>query len=225
MNLHNNKIHVIIPAAGIGSRMQSDIPKQYLELANKRVIEHSLELFCSLSYVSKVHVGIRYDDDIFPTLNIASHPKVSTFIGGEERFETVLLGLEAIDNDAWVMVHDAARPGLTGDIVERLVTEVLDTTIGAIVALPVVDTLRRSVNGVTETVSRENMWQAQTPQMFKVEELNEALNSAITSGKLVTDEASAMELMQKPIQLVHGSPVNMKLTSPSDLELLNKLLG
>jgi len=225
MNLQNNKIHVIIPAAGIGSRMQSETPKQYLKLANKRVIEHSLELFCSLPYVAAIHVGVREGDSVFPTLNVASHPKVSTFLGGDERYETVLLGLDNIDSDAWVMVHDAARPGLTEELVNRLVAKVLETQEGAIIALPVADTLRLSVDGVTETVSRTNMWQAQTPQMFKAKQLKAALTQAVSCGQVITDEASAIEFAKQSVQLVRGSPVNMKLTTPEDLELLNKLLG
>src|SRR3990167_4628069 len=161
---------VIIPAAGIGARMQADRPKQYLMLKNKPLLTQVVDLFSAQIFIEKVVVVLNAKDHWWPELTLSHPAKVLTAIGGKERVHSVLLGLEFLKEDAqaedWVMIHDAARPCLHVDHIVRLLDEIKNHPVGGLLGLPVVDTLKQvnEKDEVMETVSRHHLWQAQTPQ-------------------------------------------------------------
>lgn len=203
--------------------MAADLPKQYLEVAGKPLICHALEALLRLPSIVGVCVAVQADDDRGQVL--ARAPRVWLTSGGATRAESVLAALRALTGRAspedWVLVHDAARPCLSTDDLQRLVERVRCSGTGALLALPVVDTLKRvDAHGyVQATVPRSDLWRAQTPQMFRLGELQSALEGALAAGVEVTDEASAMELAGHPVQVVPGNPRNIKVTVPADLAL------
>jgi 2-C-methyl-D-erythritol 4-phosphate cytidylyltransferase len=227
----SRKIWTVIPAAGVGKRMGAGIPKQYLELNGRSVIEHSLRAFSEHPRVSGVVVVLGPEDSYWQTLSIANAPAVTTVPGGSERCYSVLNGLVALEGraheDDWVMVHDAARPCISRDDIDRLIDAVANHPVGGILAVPVHDTLKRAAEGdrIDVTVDREGLWRAFTPQMFRMGRLKNALVDAEIQGRLVTDEASAMEAMGDHPLLVEGNAENIKITRPEDLPLAGYYLG
>jgi 2-C-methyl-D-erythritol 4-phosphate cytidylyltransferase len=205
--------------------MQIGVPKQYMQLAGKPMLLHALETFAALASIAHVFVVASKDDGyIAATLSDAPQlaPRVSVIHdGGNTRHRSVLNGLRAmheqVDDQDWVLVHDAARPGLTGAMVTQLLAELQDDAVGGLLALPVVDTLKRSdARGRAEvTVPREMLWAAQTPQMFRYALLRRALEQATEA----TDEASAIEALGLQPKLVTGSQRNFKVTLPQDAAL------
>jgi len=219
---------VIIPAAGVGSRMQADKAKQYLTLGEKTILQHTVERFVNLDFVSRVYLPIAEHDDLFDKLPISSHAKVVKVLGGKERADSVLNGISraSIDGYDWVMVHDAARPCVTTKDITQLYINCLESSSAGILATPVRDTMKRSAgkqNIIEQTVDRNNLWHALTPQCAKAEHLQFALEQQLEStgliSKVITDEASALELAGFPVNLVQGSAKNIKITMPEDLEL------
>jgi 2-C-methyl-D-erythritol 4-phosphate cytidylyltransferase len=215
----------LIPAAGVGARMGAGHPKQYLPLAGKAMLLHALETFALHPLIEHSFVVVSaedgYIDDVLAAQKHLQDRVTVLRHGGKTRQASVLNGLRAIrdqlaDSD-WVLVHDAARPGLTRGLIDRLVHALKDDAVGGLLALPVVDTLKRSdvQSRSQETVSRENLWAAQTPQMFRYGLLKHALESATN----VTDEASAIEALGQYPKLVEGSPRNFKVTMPHDVAL------
>jgi 2-C-methyl-D-erythritol 4-phosphate cytidylyltransferase len=218
----------VVPAAGAGKRFGAAIPKQYLELQGKAVCEHTLERLLQVSAIQRIVVCLSRDDDRFQTLPLAQHPKILTTHGGAERCHSVLNGLHALQNDAsdddWVLVHDVARPCVRPADIEKLIHHVQrQNAIGGILANPVRDTMKRANphHHIVETVSREHLWHALTPQMFPLGLLRDALESALADHALVTDEASALERLGHQPLLVEGHPDNLKITHPQDLPLAN----
>ena len=215
----------VIPAAGTGSRMGSETPKQYLEVAGATILEHSLAALLQCDFIEAVVVAIRPDDQIALTLPGLKNPRVLLAEGGVQRSDSVLAGLLALAEraspDDWVLVHDAARPCVAPEDISTLARVVIDSGVGGILAQPIVDTVKRSdtKSQVYETLAREHLWCAQTPQMFRLQVLREALENAKVQGLSVTDEASAMELAGQGVQLVCGSSRNLKVTVPQDLPL------
>lgn len=215
----------LIPAAGVGARMGAECPKQYMPLAGKLMLLHVLDTFASTPAIEHVYVVVsKADGYISEALADAKHlaDRVTViYKGGSTRQQSVLNGLHEVraqvaDED-WILVHDAARPGLTPALIERLINEVRSDAVGGLLALPVVDTLKRSdADGRAEaTVQRDKLWAAQTPQMFRYELLKRALEQAIN----VTDESSAVEAIGLRPKLVEGSPRNFKITLPHDVAL------
>ena len=225
------KYWVVVPAAGSGSRMQSDVPKQYLNVLDKRIIEHTLSLFISSKRVQQVVVCLPNSDHIFKALTVAESTKVSVTEGGDSRAQSVLNGLIALkalnanDND-WVLVHDAARPCFTSPLLNRLIDELADDNVGGIMAVRAKDTLKLSdtANRIKETVDRSIIWQAQTPQMFRFGLLKKSLSTAIRQKATITDEASALEWAGYQPKLIEGDARNIKVTTPEDLALVEFLL-
>ncbi|MEP5567535.1 MAG: 2-C-methyl-D-erythritol 4-phosphate cytidylyltransferase [Halioglobus sp.] len=219
----SSQLHAIIPAAGIGSRMAAEIPKQYLRIAGKTLLEHSVETLLHTPGIRSVTVALHPDDDYANNLDVFSDPRVTRVSGGDLRADSVLAALQAVpaQQDDWVLVHDAARPGLQVADVLRLIETVTTKGEGGILAEPVVDTVKRAdpEGRVEMTVDRSLLWRAQTPQMFRFKELMSALVAAAEGGHAVTDEASAMELAGLPVRLVPGSPENLKVTVAEDLKL------
>lgn len=225
---------VVIPASGIGKRMQSSVPKQYLPLLGKTVLEHTINCFLDLPEVKQIIVVIASHDQVFKTLSIASHPKIKTIVGGKERANSVLNGVQYLkaqqnadaQNSQWVMVHDAARPCLEQQDIINLADECIGNNCAGILATQVRDTMKRSsigLNIIDKTEDRNNLWHALTPQCCNVSQLYQALTAQLSStGEInpsVTDEASALELAGHPVALIEGSAKNIKITQPEDLKL------
>lgn len=215
----------VVPAAGIGQRMGAACPKQYLPLAGATVIEHSVQALLDHPRIERVVVALQANDERAARLPLLSNPRVLRAQGGAERCDSVLSALSALQKFAydedWVLVHDAARPCVSAADIVALVARTLESGQGAVLAQPVLDTLKQvDVEGrVTTTVDRQQFWRAQTPQMFRFAELRSALQRALAQGQVITDEASAMEWAGYPVQVVEGSASNIKITRPGDLEL------
>ena len=215
----------IIPAAGVGKRMGVNIPKQYLSINDKPILSHTLSAFLEHPKVDKVIVAISKEDDYFAELDEKCHPKLIQTIGGIERADTVLAALKhAIKigiKDAWVLVHDAARPCITHVDIDLMLEARKQFPQGAILAMPVRDTMKRSSEGnlISKTVCREQLWHAMTPQMFPIKSLHDNLTCALSEGVSITDEASAMEWAGINPGLVAGRPDNIKVTHAEDLQL------
>ncbi len=219
----SDNIWAVVPAAGVGKRMQADRPKQYLPLAGKTVIEQTLTRLLQAEVFSAVAVAISKEDPYWPKLDISSHSLVITAAGGKERADSVLSALKSLRNTAadtdWVLVHDAARPCLTCSDIHHLIDTLHKDEVGGILALSSHDTLKQ-VNGkeITKTIDRSKIWRALTPQMFRYGLLKQALEAA-EGNPDITDEASALEKISLKPKIVEGRPDNIKITRPEDLEL------
>ncbi|RKZ42194.1 MAG: 2-C-methyl-D-erythritol 4-phosphate cytidylyltransferase [Gammaproteobacteria bacterium] len=229
---------VIVPAAGSGSRMASQRPKQYLPLHGKPILQHTLERLC-LSRIAGIVVCLAKEDAYWETVTL---PRTVLCVdGGTERCHSVLNGLEALQHaepNDWVLVHDAARPCVRQADIEKLMNQLADHPVGGLLAVPVCDTIKRAWKNhsnthsfgkkqnieIGETVNREGLWHALTPQMFRVKTLYQALQSILNKGELVTDEAQAIEKMGLRPVLIEGHPDNIKITHPQDLNLAELFL-
>ncbi|MFZ1640421.1 MAG: 2-C-methyl-D-erythritol 4-phosphate cytidylyltransferase [Candidatus Contendobacter sp.] len=223
----------LVPAAGVGKRMGSAIPKQYLPLIDRPVIAHALATLLNHPCIDGVVVAISAEDEWWPMVAaefaVAKPPRVVT--GGAERCHSVLNGLEALREWAapsdWILVHDAVRPCLTTEDLDRLLAELADDPVGGLLAVPVRDTLKQAdtAGRIAATVDRSRLWHALTPQMFRLGMLRDALCMALDHGLLVTDEAAAMEAAGFAPRLVEGRADNLKITRPEDLALAEFYLG
>ncbi|MGR9100997.1 MAG: 2-C-methyl-D-erythritol 4-phosphate cytidylyltransferase [Gammaproteobacteria bacterium] len=214
----------VVPAAGVGKRMQADRPKQYLPLAGATVIEHTLRRLLEADVFEAVAVAVSSEDPYWPELEIADHPRILRAAGGRERADSVLSALQALraraDDGDWVLVHDAARPCLTVSDIRLLIDTLKDDAVGGILALASHDTLKNVEDSrITQTIDRSRIWRALTPQMFRYGELKDALQDAADKGAVVTDEASSLELIGLKPKIVEGRPDNIKITRPEDLPL------
>lgn len=212
----------VLPAAGIGSRMQADCPKQYLTIGHQTILEHAIHALLRHPRIIQVIVAISPEDQQFKTLPIASDPRVLVTEGGQQRADSVLAGLQLAGNAHWVLVHDAARPCLHPDDLERLLAITAHSKVGGILAAPVRDTMKRAQVGqsiISHTVERQDLWHALTPQLFPLELLKLCLQRALDEGATVTDEASALEHCGYHPLLVAGRADNIKVTRPEDLAL------
>lgn len=226
--MNNPRCWAIVPAAGVGKRMGSVIPKQYLSLAGRPVIAYTLDALLHHPRIVGAVVAISTEDAWWPEvateLTTADKP-LWVVAGGAERCHSVLNGLEALREQAdpmdWVLVHDAARPCLTSHDLDRLLLELAADPVGGLLATPVRDTLKHADIGgrVVATVDRSQLWHALTPQMFRLELLQNALNAVLARGLLVTDEAAAIEAAGYTPRLVEGRADNFKITHPEDLAL------
>ncbi|ABZ75793.1 2-C-methyl-D-erythritol 4-phosphate cytidylyltransferase [Shewanella halifaxensis HAW-EB4] len=220
------QIIAIVPAAGIGSRMGAEIPKQYLQLNEQSILSHTLDCLLSHPDIDKVIVALNPADNYFAKLPQVKHPKLECVIGGKERADSVLSGLKIAEAGAWALVHDAARPCLTHRDIDKLIASVNEFPQGAILAAPVRDTMKRTDEKglISETVCRERLWHALTPQYFPVSSLMQNLTDALAAGALITDEASAMEWAGVMPGIVSGRADNIKVTHPDDLQLASLFL-
>ena len=227
-----SKFFALIPAAGSGARMGNELPKQYLSLNNRPMIYHAIYTLCQSQFIAGVFVVLAPSDNEWFKYDWSefSEKLVMLSCGGLTRADSVLNGLTAakqkdlVDTDDWILVHDAARPCLTSIQLNKLINELANDDVGGLLAVPVADTLKRSNidNRVTHTESRENLWQAQTPQMFRYDLLTQALRSATSIN--VTDDASAVEALGFQPKLVLGDAYNFKVTYPQDLALAELIL-
>ena len=211
--------------------MATQIPKQYLPLRGRPIIEHTVTRLCGHPLVSGLVVVLAAQDTGWHGVNIDTPKPVIRALGGAERCHSVLNGIEALSDLAapadWVLVHDAVRPCVRLADVDRLITMLSDHPVGGLLGLPVGDTIKRAdAHGtIAETVSRHGLWQALTPQMFRLQALHQALRKCIEQGLMITDEAQAMELTGSAPQLVEGSPDNIKITRHADLALAELFLA
>ncbi|MCG8670395.1 MAG: 2-C-methyl-D-erythritol 4-phosphate cytidylyltransferase [Pseudomonadales bacterium] len=218
----------IVPAAGVGARMGADHPKQYLSLLEKTVCEHTLLRLLSVPEIEKIVVCLSPSDTWWPNLSLRDDPRILTVDGGAERCDSVLNGLHflrtmASDTD-WVMVHDVARPCVRVADIHQLIESTKQHPWGGILATPVRDTLKRAKSTgdqaeIESTVDRTSLWQALTPQLFRVGDLTSALAASLEANVTITDEASAIEWHGGEPLLVEGHPDNIKITHPNDLPL------
>lgn len=224
----------VVPAAGVGSRMKADRPKQYLTIQGKTVLEHTLEKLLSHPEIAQVVVAISDDDPYFSALPLANHNQIVRVSGGKERADSVLSALQYVKQHQcapWVLVHDAARPCITLEDIDSLIQQAYSHPYGAILAAPVRDTMKRAnqQQHIDHTVDRQALWHALTPQMFDTQLLTDALCAALEQGVQITDEASAIEWLGHNPVLVQGRADNIKITQPEDLALaefyLNKNKG
>ncbi len=219
---------VVVPAAGVGKRMLSACPKQYLTIENKTILEHTVQRLLSHEAIGHVVIALGENDEYFPTSSLANNKNVTRVIGGKERVDSVLAGLQSakVAQEQWVLVHDAARPCVQHQDLNQLISYCLKNNHGGILASPVRDTMKQATpTGVVDkTLDRSLMWHALTPQMYKTAELTTAISTALTNGIAITDESSAMEAFGYDSGLVSGSSVNIKITQPEDLQLAEFIL-
>ncbi|PXZ06244.1 2-C-methyl-D-erythritol 4-phosphate cytidylyltransferase [Gilliamella apicola] len=211
----------IVPAAGIGCRMESQLPKQYLKIGAMTILEHTLQKLLTHSKISEVVVVINKEDKLFSTLDVASKVKVT--YGGKTRADSVLAGLNLVSENKWALVHDAARPCVTHQDITKLINRVLQEDKGGILAMPLSDTIKQADTNnpdiINHSIDRTYLWGAATPQLFKAGELKACLNRALNNHIAITDEASAIEYCGGHPLLVECRRDNIKITCPEDLNL------
>lgn len=226
----NRQHWLVVPAAGTGQRMIADRPKQYLSLAGRFIVDITISRLLGAGQFSRCIVALNESDDWWSRTRASQDSRVQTCVGGNERADSVLASLNALatraNSDDWVLVHDVARPCLALSDLIRLLTTLDSDPVGGLLASRVTDTIKRSdTNGrVQETVSRDNLWRALTPQQFRYGLLREALEKGLAEAAAITDEASAMERMGHLPRLIEGRSDNIKVTVPEDLALAGWIL-
>lgn len=215
----------IVPAAGVGRRMGGTTPKQYLELNGRKVIDHTIERILLHPSIDGLYLVLGEQDGWWEETEFAGHPDLVRAGGGSERCHSVFNALEVLGRrahrDDWVLVHDAARPCVRRSDIDRLIVAASSHEVGGLLGMPVRDTMKRTdaTDRVIETVERNHLWHAYTPQMFRYGVLREALKGALDAGVAVTDEASAIEWAGLRSVMVEGHADNLKITRPEDLSL------
>jgi len=224
------RVFAVVPAAGVGSRMQADRPKQYLELHGQTVLEHTLNRLLAFSPIEKIVLPVSSDDAYWKDISLNGHPKIVSCEGGRERFESVLNGLKKLlecgaQKEDWVMVHDVARPCIQHDDLQKLLEDASEQ--GSILGAQVRDTMKRTNDKgeIITTVERDNLWHALTPQLAPLGVLIKAIETSIEDGVNITDEASALEHVGLAPKMVAGRPSNIKITRPEDLALAGMYLS
>lgn len=228
---NNNRLWVVIPAAGIGKRMGVDIPKQYITVCDKAIIEHTVEKFTSRNDLQGILVALSNSDQHWSTLELSKNNKITTVTGGEERYKSVYNALCSLknkaDDDDWILVHDAVRPCITTFEIDQFIAD-LDhlNGIGGILALPCFETMKKANTNheIEETIDRKFIWHAQTPQMFRYKKLFLAIEKIMNENIFITDEAMAMELAGYKPMLIQGTHSNIKITDQNDLKYLESFL-
>jgi 2-C-methyl-D-erythritol 4-phosphate cytidylyltransferase len=233
--------HALLPTAGTGSRLGGVLPKQFQELAGKPMLAYALDAFVNTPEIVTIWVGVSpvfIDNPILGMLSSQSPSVRFTPSGGPTRQETVRNTLAemlkaGIPESDWVLVHDAARPGITPQLIHKLIHTVSQTGEGGLLAMPLADTLKMAdansaiagnPNRAVKTISRDHLWQAQTPQMFGLKQLHDAIEEGIRLEADITDEASAMELTGNNPLLIEGATRNFKVTHPADWDLMQTIL-
>ena len=227
--IDNRSVWAVMPASGIGERMQAELPKQYLRFQGKTILEHTLDRLLSFPALDGLMLVISEQDQFWQDLDYQSSKPLLVTHGGKERIHSVMNGLaalaETLDDDPLVLVHDAVRPLVSHDDLLQVTTAAINDSSGALLAVPVADTLKRAnAEGLVDgTVSRECLWRAQTPQVFDLSRLQMALHAALLSGRLLTDDCAAMEMSGYHPRLVQGSGSNIKITMPEDLAMAEQI--
>lgn len=221
------RLHALIPAAGSGSRLGAELPKQYLPLGRATMLEHAVAALLADPRVERVLVVVTPDDRRIDALRFDARVTVAR-VGGASRAASVRAGLDMLrdvaTDDDWVLVHDAARPCLSREDLVALIDTVVDDPVGGLLAVPLADTLKRGEgNRVAATIDRANLWRAATPQMFRLGLLRTALDAPGMLGR-ATDEASAVEQLGHAPRLVACHATNLKVTTADDLPLARAIL-
>ena len=222
------KVFAIVPAAGQGTRMGDAVPKQYIPIAGKPMMFHSLDALAAVARIERVCVVLSPGDRHWARHDWSALPKVeAVFAGGEHRAQSVANGLKhlgaVVGKDDWILVHDAARPCVRSELVEQFLDEIGDDPVGGLLAMPLADTLKRSEEGlrVSATVPRHDLWRAQTPQMFR----HGLLVRGLAMKPDATDESQAVESVgYSSPRLIHGQSTNIKVTFAEDLFLAEMIL-
>ncbi len=235
----NPRFFAVVPAAGVGARVGAALPKQYLRIGDRTLLEWAVGALLAADWIERVIVVTAPGDSRAEALldalfNAETHRRtratrrvLAVDAGGPTRRDSVLGGLDALaesaDDDDFILVHDAARPGLSGTALARLREELIDDPVGGLLALPVADTVKQAgaLRSVERTVAREGLWLAQTPQMFRFG----LLRSALARHREVTDEAAAIEADGAIARLVEGEVRNFKVTTAGDLAMMAAVLG
>tara|TARA_B100002052_G_scaffold51796_1_gene44990 strand:- start:153 stop:845 length:693 start_codon:yes stop_codon:yes gene_type:complete len=224
------RIWAVIPAAGVGKRFSSDIPKQYLPLSGIPVLLHSINKLLKFGGFEEILVTLNPADTFWQKLNF-THPKVKTIHGGFERCNSVNSALEDLsdraENADWVLVHDAVRPCISDSDLKKITDIVHDEDVGGLLACPILDTIKEVDENldVQKTIPREKLWSAMTPQIFRYELLKQALEAALVAGRSVTDEASAIESIGLTPRIVQGDKTNIKVTHSTDMVLAESIIN
>ncbi len=224
----NNQHFLIVPASGIGERMNTKLPKQYLKLDNGlTVLDQTLKTLLNIEQIKGCVVAIAENDTEFTNSAFANHDKLlATAAGGKARFHSVLSALNTLrpfaKDEDWVLVHDAARPCVKASDVIHLIEQLKNHPVGGLLAVKMVDTIKKSSNTMVEkTIDRSLLWQAQTPQMYRFGVLFKALKNVVKNNLTITDEASSIEHLGLESVLVPSSKSNLKITTAEDLDLAN----
>ena len=226
-------IHALIVSAGQGSRFGADVPKQYLPLLGKTLLQHSVSRL-NIPQIADLTLVIAQDDKVAKNLSFDFELPIHWAVGGAERFLSVLSGVSSlrergVHDDAWVLIHDAARPCLPLEDLQKLICTVQAPdfdAVGAVLGVPVADTLKWVEHQhIIKTVDRSQLYQAQTPQIFRLSALCDMLQTVADTNTLITDEASGFEQLGQNVVMVSGSRLNIKLTYPDDLPLIEAILS
>jgi len=230
-DMNSDNYYLIMPASGIGKRMKSEIPKQYLKLENDlTIIDQCLKTLLEVEKISGFVIALSEKDTLFKSSIYFNHSKLLAITkGGKERFHSVLNSLNSLNKIAkpndWILVHDSVRPCVKKSDIEMLINEASNHPTGGILATSVVDTIKQvNVDGEVSTIDRKKLYEAQTPQMFRFGILKSALDNAIKLDNHITDESEAIENLGYSIKIVIGSSSNIKITQSDDLKLANHYL-
>ena len=229
--MNKDNYFLIVPASGVGTRMGSSTPKQYLRLENGlTIIDQCLKTLLEIKLISGFVVALSSTDSFFQSSHFYNHSKILAIAeGGKERFNSVLSALNSLNNRAqpndWVLVHDSVRPCIKKSDIEKLIREVSNDSIGGILATSAIDTGKeKNASGSIKTIDRKKLYMAQTPQMFRFGILKEAIESAIRMGGRITDESEAIEKLGHSVKIIGGSSSNIKITAKDDIDLANYFL-
>ena len=226
-----DKFWAVIPAAGSGNRMGTEIPKQYLKIRGRYILEYTVSRFTGVGAMQGIVVVISENDAYWHELEASRNDRVMSAIGGRERYHSVLNGLyrlrDLAGDEDWILVHDAARPCVREQDIRVLMENVKDHTVGGLLGVPARDTMKRADANeeIAETIPRQGLWHALTPQMFRKGMLQRAIEKAISERVEITDEAQAVELAGFRPKLVAGHPDNIKITRMNDLPLAELFLS
>ena len=223
--IKETSIWVVLPNAGLGTRLGSIIPKQYLSVHGKRIIEWTLELFSKIDFIDGIVIANNNNDEHWKDIKYTGNVPLVVVEGGSERFNSVLNACNGIRHyvkkDAWVLVHDVARPLVAIESIKELVDYCLDKNVAGILGHPVTDTIKTVIdNEIKGTVDRALLWQAQTPQFFPLNQLINSMTSALHHNLGLTDEASAFEHSGLPVHIVKSPKTNIKVTYSEDLDFI-----
>lgn len=222
-------LYAVVPAAGVGKRMGADRPKQYLQVNGQSILEHTLTRLLCFPTFEKIMIAVNHDDPFFHNMPVSKDDRIQNCDGGKERVDSVLNGLNALlqqgaDVSDWVMVHDVARPCISQNDIQLLYDA--RNNQGAIIGAPVRDTMKRTdaQGNIIETVEREQLWHALTPQLSQIGILKDAIEWSLQKQLPVTDEASALEHTGLKPKMIAGLASNIKVTHPDDLAMVTQFL-
>ena len=227
-----SNFYVVIPAAGIGKRMQSQMPKQYLPLDNGRtILDQVIKTFIEIDKIKGIVIAINPDDKMFQESSYYNHPNIISIVtGGSERINSVSNAIDQLkkhaNDDDWIMVHDAVRPCIRKLDITNTIKDIEKNHHGGLLAIPIIDTVKRSYKGFTNnTIDRDSLWRAATPQIYQLKELQNALQRADKDNAIFTDESSMIENYGGNSKIFTCSESNIKVTTPDDIHLANYFLN